>query len=153
MSPHRGNPIDFDTLPPASIIPENHEISTISSPSVSQPYTIPTPLPTPSLTDTINDCDIIISNHCQHATRSTTNSLPPIRQHYNNLQTINMCISINEIDAFYTVPTSNNPIPNENFDTLYEHCFLSAPPLFIRTRSYNLSKPPNSLDTDIRHGC
>ena len=58
-----------------------------------------------------------------------------------------MCISINQIDAFFTVLTSNNKIPDTtsiDLDTLYEHSFLSAPPPFIRTQSYDLSKPPNS---------
>ena len=63
-----------------------------------------------------------------------------------------MCISINEIDAFFTVHTSINKIPDTtsiDFDTLYEHSFLSAPPPFIRTRSYDLSKPPNSYHEAI----
>jgi hypothetical protein len=153
LSPRRGNPIDFNLLPPASIIPDDHPQSHIPILSLTLPCTTPTPLPTPSIADTIRDRDKILADRPQRTTRSTTNSLPPPRRHYNDLETINSFISINELNTFLTTSTSNNVIPDSSsidFDILYEHSFLSAPPPFIRTRPYDLSKPPNSYHEAIK---
>ena len=153
LSPRRGDPIDFERLPPASIIPEDHTQSTIPIPSLTLPYTTPTPLPTPSLADTLNNRDMIINEQSQRKTRSATNSLPLPERHYNDIQTINMFVSINEIDTYLTTNSNNDTIsdsPSIDFTTLYENCFLSAPPPFIRNRPYDLSKPPNSYHEAIK---
>ena len=107
----------------------------------------------PSLADTLNNRDMIITEQSQRKTRSTTNSLPLPVRHYSNLQTINMFVSINEINTFLTTNSNNDTIPDSpsiDFNTLYENCFLSAPPPFIRNRPCDLSKPPNSYHEAIK---
>jgi Reverse transcriptase (RNA-dependent DNA polymerase) len=153
LSPSRGNPIDFDRLPPASIIPEDHTQSNDLPFPPSLPYTISNPLPIPSVADTIRGRDMMLDDQYQRVTRSTTNSLPPTRRHYNDLDIVNMFVSINEIDTFIPPPTSYHTIhelPSPELDLLHEQCFLTAPPSFIRTsRAYDLSKPPNSYHEAI----
>jgi Reverse transcriptase (RNA-dependent DNA polymerase) len=147
LSPRRGNPIDFARLPPASIIPHDHSHPVAPLPPESLPHTTLTSLPTPSFVDAVQDRDMVIDNRNQRATRSTTNSLPPQRRHYNDIEVISMFVSLNKINAFLTDPISTNVVydpPPTDPDLLYDQCFLTAPPSFLRARPYDLSKPPNS---------
>lgn len=142
--------MDFNQLPPASIVPDDHISLTNLLPPPSTPHTSPTPIPTPSLVDAVRDRDLILAGRSQRTTRAATGSLPASRHHYNDIETINMFVSINEIDVFLaTSPDITHDSLHNDPNFLYDHCFLSAPPFFLRPRSFDLSKPPNSYHEAI----
>ena len=147
LSPRRGGLLDFDSLPEASIIPTAHLPSDPILPSTSPPHSIPNPLPTPTLVDTIFDRDTVLAGRHQRTTRSSTNSLPPMKPHYNDIDVVNMFISHNDLTTFLSTsslsPTTHDSYL-DNLDLLFDQCFLTAPPSFIRNRPFDLSKPPNS---------
>ena len=147
LSPRRGTLIDLDRLPPASTVPDDHTQGPL--PPDSLPYTSPTSLPAPSFTDAVRDRDIVLADRSRRATRSATGSLPLPHRHYNDIDTINMCVSLNEVDELLATTPSESILDLNDSDILYEQCFLSAPPLFIRHRPYDLSKPPNSYHEAI----
>jgi hypothetical protein len=151
LSPHRGNQVDFDQLPAASVIPEDHLQSNIAPLSTPKPHTTSIPFPTPSLADTIRNRDIAIAEHSQRATRSSTNSLPPMRRHYNDIETINMFVYLNELDAFLVTSPLSKIIHNSSNDLslLCDQSFLTVPPSFLQTRPPDLSRPPNSYHEAI----
>ena len=63
-----------------------------------------------------------------------------------------MFVFLNELDILFP-PLSPDSIPPPLFNTpdlLYEQCFLSAPPSFLHTRPYDLSKPPNSYHEALK---
>ena len=135
LSLNRGLPINHDLLPPPSLLPSPPSLS--STPSVSIPHTLPTHLPTPTLTNVLHN-----RNQLLRTTRSHTNSLPskPFR-HYNDIDPINLFISLNTV-LNITPPTT--PDPSLLHTSLLHECFLSAPLPFLRNCSWDLSKPPNS---------
>jgi hypothetical protein len=94
--------VDFDQLPPASVIPDDHNQPNKPLHINQPPHTTPTPLPIPSLADTVRDRDTILIDCNQQVTRSSTNSLPPVQRHYNDIKTINAFVSLNEINTFLT---------------------------------------------------
>ena len=141
LSPHRGGPLNLNNLPTPSIVPDNLDHPLILPNPNSLPCTTPIPLPTPTIADTIHDRDIMATDRYQRVTRSSTSSLPPTRRHYNDIETVNMFISLNELDTFLFSPGQPEP---SNPNLLYEQCFLSAPPSYVRTQSFDLSKPPSS---------
>ena len=153
LSPRRGNPVDYDKLPPSSTIPDEPVTSTAPLPPPSVPCTVTTPLPTPSIVDTVRNRDVVLADRYERATRSSTHSLPPTRRHYNDIETINTLISLNEVDAFMMTSTSPTTIHLEyapaDLNLLFDQCFLSAPPPYLRSRSFDLSKPPNSYHEAI----
>lgn len=73
----------------------------------------------------------------QRAARSTTDSLPPTRCHYNDIEIINMFVSLNEIDVFLTTSTSSDVIHDFSPNNLDDQCFLTASPSFLGTRPYD----------------
>ena len=140
LSPNRGLPTNYDSLPPPSLTQSTPSTHHASSSSI--PHTTPTPLPTPSLTDIIHNRDLLV-----RTTRSQTNSLPskPFR-HYNDIDPINLCISLNTI---HTITPPSTPDPTTTHTSLFHECFLSAPLPFLRNRSWDLNKPPNSYHEAI----
>jgi Reverse transcriptase (RNA-dependent DNA polymerase) len=66
-----------------------------------------------------------------------------VRHHYNNIETINAFVSLNEINTFLTTLSLLDDLEVNAIDLLYDQCFLSAPPLFLHNWPYDLSKPPN----------
>ena len=156
LSPHRGNAIDLASPPPPSIIldvdmtsiqtPSTHIPSTHIPPTPTPPtppthHLSPTPLYTPTLSDTICDHDIVINSHIQRSTRQTTNSLPKPKPHYNNIHTITFFISINHTPLPDLSPHS---FENTNHDDLFNFSFLSSPLPSFRHCITDLSKPPNT---------
>ena len=127
LSPQRGHSLDLERLPPASTISGDfsHEPG-FPSPSLTLPHITPVPLPTPSLTDTLQTRDKIHVSHSQRTTRSTTNSLPPTRCHYNDIDTINMFVTMNEINASLPqndlVPDALPGDPRQALRTLLPFC-------------------------------
>ena len=69
------------------------------------------------------------------------NSLPKPMRHYNDIDSVNLSISLNTVFDISPTPT---PDPSTQYSSLLHDCFFSAPPLFLRNRSWDLSKPPNS---------
>ena len=135
LSPSRGIPTNHNLLPPPSIISDS------TSPQLpvelpSTPHTTPNTLPTPSLIDVIHNRNMFTRN-----TRSTTNSLPKPTRHYNDIDSVNLLISLNDVYRLSPPPT---PELSDNHTSLLNECFLSAPLPFLRNRSWDLSKPPNS---------
>jgi hypothetical protein len=59
----------------------------------------------------------MLNNQYQQITRSTMDSLPPTQCHYNDIDTVNMFVYINKIDAFLLHPTSyttvHKPLSND----------------------------------------
>ena len=134
LSPTCGLPINLSLLPPPSLLPNNHGPPDIPTDA---PLTTPTIIPTPSISKVITNRDLIT-----RSTRSTTNSLPKPTRHYNDIHSISLLISL---DTLHTITPPSSPIfPNTTHSSLYQDCFLSAPPSFLRNRSWDLSKPPNS---------
>jgi hypothetical protein len=134
LSPHRGLPINLSLLPPPSLLPQPlpppHNLA-------NTPLTIPTTIPTPTIPTIINNRDLIT-----RATRSTTNSLPKPSRHYNDIDSISLLMSL---DTLHDIsPPSSPDLSTPTYSSLYHDCFLSAPPTFLRNRSWDLSKPPNS---------
>jgi hypothetical protein len=136
LSPQCGLPTNLALLPPPSILPEPLSDNDHQSPS-SIPHTAPNPLPTLKLTDVIHTRTLI---DC--ATCSTTNSLPKPTQHYNDIDSVNLSISMNTINDL--TPSKTPPDPFTQHSSLLHDCFLSAPLLFLHNCSWDLSKPPNS---------
>lgn len=132
LSPHRGLSVDHSLLPSPSIVSQQTPDSQTSSPP---PNTNPNPLPIPTITDAIHTRNLLT-----RTTRSSTNSLPKPTRHYNDINIISLFTSLNAIESL-TPPTSNIPITHTS---LFYDCFLSAPLPFLRNRSWDLSKPPNS---------
>src|SRR6202522_875307 len=62
-------------------------------------------------------------------------------KHYNDLDSVNLSISLN---AIHTITPPSSPDPYTLHSSIFYDCFLSAPPTFLRARSWDLSKPPNS---------
>ena len=71
-----------------------------------------------------------------------TNSLPKPSRHYNDIDSISLLISLDTLDDI--TPPSSPDLSTSTYSSLYQDCFLSAPPTFLRGRSWDLSKPPNS---------
>jgi hypothetical protein len=141
LSPHRGLPINQALLPQPSILPHppNEPL-----PTSSPPHTTPNPLSSPTIPDILNARNTIIQS--THSTRSTTNSLPKPSKHYNDIDSLSLFISLNTIDDITPPPS---PDPSSNHTSLYHDCFLSAPYPFLRNRSWDLTKPPNSYNEAI----
>lgn len=99
-----------------------------------------TPLYTPTIPDTICNRDVVINACTQRTTRTTTNSLPKPKQHYNDIHTIISFISIN--NTFFP-DISPHSFEHTNCYKLYNFSFLSSPLPFFRRQSTNLSRPPN----------
>jgi hypothetical protein len=102
LSPRRGLSTNHALLPPSSIIPASPSVHDRQhTPTV--PHTTPTPLPLPDITNTIQTRNLIT-----RTTRSMTDSLPKPTRHYNDIDTVNLSISLN---AAYdiTPPPSPNP--------------------------------------------
>ena len=122
-------------------------------PHTSLPPTATIPLPTPSIVETIRHRDVALADHSQRATRSSTHSLPLPKRHYNDIEVVNMFISLNEINAFMATSafshTAQLDLSSLDLDLLFDQSFLSAPPAYLRTRFYDLSKPPNSYHEAI----
>ena len=78
---------------------------------------------TPSIPDIVNTRNII-----SRATRSTTNSLPKNFQHYNDIDSVNLLISLTTIHDI-TPPHTPDILPTHT--TLLNDCFLTAPPPFL----------------------
>src|ERR1700678_4055587 len=135
LSPHRGLSTNHDLLPPSSVIDDSSSIHDRERP-LPNPHTTPNPLPIPNIADTIH-----ARNLFTRTTRSTTISLPKPNKHYNDLDTVNLSISLNTI---HTITPPSSPDPYTLHSSIFYNCFLSAPPTFLRARSWDLSKPPNS---------
>ena len=133
----------YNALPPLSLI--HSTSSTPHTPSTSIPHTAPTPLPTPSLADIIHTRDLLTRTTC-----SQTNSLPTKSfRHYNDIDPIRLCISLNTIHA---ITPRTTPDPSTTHTSLLNECFLSAPLPFLPNCSWDLNKPPNSYHKAInRH--
>ena len=137
LSPRRGLPTNHAFLPTSSTIPNSPPDSTSNlqhTPSV--PHTTPNPLPLPDITNTIQTRNLIT-----RATQTTTNSLPKPTQHYNDIDIVNLSISLN---TTYDITPPLSPNPHNHHTSLLHDCFLSAPPSFLHNHSWDLSKPPNS---------
>jgi hypothetical protein len=140
LSPCRGVPINFTSLPPSSIILDIDSNDTSPKLSITQPHTSLTPLYTPMLSDTIHDHDIAVNAHIQCITRIGTNSLPKPRPHYNDIHTITSFISINNTN-FSNL--SSHSFKHTTHQGLFNLSFLSSPLPSFRCHSMDLSKPPN----------
>jgi hypothetical protein len=77
---------------------------------------------------------------------SGTGSLPKQFRHYNDIDPITLFISLNNANEI-TPPTT--PELHTTHTSLLHDCFLSAPLPFLRNRSWNLSKPPDSYHEAI----
>ena len=141
LSPRRGIPMDFTSLPPPSIIPDTHPHASPQTPPTILPHSTPTPLYAPNLSDTIRDRDTIIAARNQRSTRQNTNSLPKTKPHYNDVHTITSFLSLNDTLSPDTSPLS---FEHMNHHDLLHLSFLSAPLPSFRHRITNLSKPPNT---------
>ena len=135
LSPTRGTLINHALLPPPSVL------SIPSSPSntkgtVSVPQSTSTPLPSPTLANILHNRDLIT-----RSTRSTTNSLPKPTRHYNDIEPVGLLISLN---AALNITPPSTPDLTTSHTSLLHDCFLSAPLPFLRNRSWDLNKPPNS---------
>ena len=137
LSPHRGVPVDFASLPSPSTIPNDDPSKTLPVPSTSKPHTSITPLYHPTLSDTIRNCNVIVNARTQRITRTSTNSLPKPQHHYNDIHTITSFISINDAP-------SPDLSPHTNYHDLFNFSFLSSPLPFFRPHIADLSKPPNT---------
>ena len=135
LSPTRGTLIDHALLPPPSLITPPSPTPRTSIPSVA-PHTTTTPLPSPTLAHVLHNRDVIA-----RATRSKTNSLPKSIRHYNDIDPISLFISLN---AAHDISPPTSPDLSTEYTSLYNECFLSSPLPFLRNRSWDLSKPPNS---------
>src|SRR5882757_1497179 len=154
LSPRRGIPVDPSSLPPPSIIPQtiippstDITIPSIKLPLTHSPSILPTPLYTPTISDTIHIRDTLLTARNNYRTRSKTNSLPTPKPHYNDINTITSFISINNNFLFDDPITTT--YPTDYYD-LYELCFLSAPLPFFHTRPFDLSKPPNTYNEALK---
>ena len=148
LSPRRGHTIDLDKLPPASTVSDDSTVPNIPPTPNSLPCTTAIPIPTPSLSDAIQNRNTMLPHLSQRTTRAATNSLPPVRRHYNDIDTVNAFVSLNEINTFLDTSTPFDILDYElipdGLELLFHQCFLTAPPPFLRSRPYDLSKPPNS---------
>ena len=135
LSPTRGLLKDHSLLPPPSLITD-HSPTTDSRHLFTAPHTSHTPLPTLVLADVLHNRDLIT-----RTTRSATGSLPKQFRHYNDIDPLTLFISLNAANDI-TPPTT--PELYTTHTSLLNDCFLSAPLPFLRNRSWNLSKPPNS---------
>jgi Reverse transcriptase (RNA-dependent DNA polymerase) len=140
LSPTRGLLTDHSLLPPPSLITDRSPTST-SKRSSGAPHILHTPLPTPALTDVLHNVDLIL-----RTTRSATGSLPKQSCHYNDIDPVTLFISLNTVNKI-TPPTT--PDIYTTHTSLLNDCFLSTPLPFLRNRSWNLSKPPNSYHEAI----
>ena len=135
LSPSRGLPLNLSLLPPPSLLPPSGSTSLPDIPTIT-PHSTPTSIPSPSISDIVHTRNLI-----SRVTRSTTNSLPKPSRHYNDIESVNLLISLNSIHII-TPPSS--PDTSATHSSLLHDCFLSAPPPFLHNRSWDLSKPPNS---------
>ena len=135
ISPKRGLPVNHDLLPTPSLLPPPSSSSPM--PPISIPHTLPSHLPNPTLTNVLHNRNQLLRTTC-----SQTNSVPskPFH-HYNNIDPINLFISLNTI-LNITPPTT--PDPSILHTSLLHDCFLSAPLPFLWNCSWDLNKPPNS---------
>ena len=137
LSPTCGTLINHALLPPPSLIPASlptpHTLNLSNA-----PHTTPNPLPSPTLTNVLHNCDAIA-----RITHYTMNSLPKPIHHYNDIDPITLFISLNAAHNILP-PNPNTPDPSTTYTTLYNECFLSSPLLFLWNWSWDLSKPPNS---------
>jgi hypothetical protein len=124
LSPHHVIPIDFNSLPPPSIIPDIDSTASIQTTPSFLPHTLPTPLYVPTLSDTICDRDTAINTHIHQTTRSDTNSLPKPKHHYNDIHTIMSFISINNTPS---PDLSLHSFKHTNYHDLFNFAFLSSP--------------------------
>ena len=141
LSPHCGIPIDFASLPPPSIASEANSNLILPLAPNQRPSTSYTPLHLPTLSDTICDCDIIISTHTQHTTRTDTSLLLKTKCHYNDIHTITSFISINDIPPH---DHSLHSFEHTNYHNLFNLCFLSSPLPSFWHHITDLSKPLNT---------
>jgi hypothetical protein len=123
-------------------LPHPEQIYTSSTSSHIVP--LKTPIYSPTLSDTIRVRDNIIVAQQQRTTRSTTGSLPSPKRHYNDIDSITMLISLNNIDDILLISDPPLSLPTSNYHTLRHDCFLSTPLPFLRTRTTDLSRPPNT---------
>ena len=135
LSPTRGLSADHSLLPPPSLIATPSSTTEPLRP-LTIPHTIPTPLPIPTLTDIFNNRNLIT-----RTTRSQTNSLPKPLRHYNDIDSVNLSISLN---AAHEISPPHSPEPSLTHTSLLNECFLSARLPFLHNRSWDLTKPPNS---------
>ena len=140
LSPTCGLPTDHTLLPSPSLIPTSSSSPNIPQSSVI-PYATPNPLPTPTLADVFQTRNLIT-----RTTHSTTNSLPKPSQHYNDIEPVGLFISLNRV---LDITPPSTPELLHMHTSLFNDCFLSAPPPFFRNRSYDINKPPNSYHEAI----
>lgn len=136
LSPRRGHPTNHDLLPQPSILPDSSSPNQNSIHNTSNPHTAVNPLPAPNIADVIHARDLTT-----RITRSSTDSLPKTTRHRNDIDFVNLSISLNDI---YTITPPTTPDLSAQHSSLLHDCFLSAPLPFLRNRSWDLSKPPNS---------
>jgi hypothetical protein len=141
LSPRRGIPVDFASLPPSSTIPDNDPTTSPSLPPDLKPHASITPLYHPTLSDTIRNRDIIVDACNQRITRTTSNSLPKPQHHYNDIHTITSFISLNDTPSPNIYPHS---FDHTNHHDLFTSSFLSSPLPCFRPRTIDLTKPPNT---------
>ena len=124
LSPCRGIPVDFTSLPLPSIIPDNDPNALPLLSSTSTLHTSTTPLYHPTLSDTIRNRDALVDARTQRITRTNTNSLPKPHHHYNDIHMITSFISINE-----ALPSDISPhsFDHTNYHDLFNFSFLSSP--------------------------
>jgi hypothetical protein len=136
LSPRRGHPTNHDLLPQPSILPDSSSPNQNSIHNTSNPHTAVNPLPAPNIADVIHARDLTT-----RITRSSTDSLPKTTHHRNDIDFVNLSISLNDI---YTITPPTTPDLSAQHLSLLHDCFLSAPLPFLRNHSWDLSKPPNS---------
>ena len=136
LSPSRGLPINLSLLPPPSTL-SLPSLSPDTSHHTSSPLITPTSVPSPSIPNLIRSRDVLT-----RTTRSSTGSLPKPSRHYNDLDSISLLISLNNIYDI-TPPTTPEPSTTTHTSLLHD-CFLSTPLPFLRHRSWDLNQPPNS---------
>ena len=140
LSPNCGFPINHALLPPPSLIDNTHSPPDSPSPP-SIPHITPIPLPAPTLVDIFHN-----RNQMIRTTHFTTNSLPKPSRHYNDIDPVNLLISLNA--AYDITPPTTPDLPNTH-TSLFNECFLSAPFPFLCNRSWDLNKTPNSYHEAI----
>jgi hypothetical protein len=61
-------------------------------------------------------------------------------KNFNDIDTVNLSIALNTV---HNITPPSSPDPYTIHSSIFQDCFLSAPPSFLRARSWDLSKPPN----------
>ena len=125
--------------PPSQTLNIHHSSMPLTSSTT--PHITHTPLPAPSLADVVHNRDLMI-----RSTRSHTNSLPKPHRHYNDIDIINLSISLN---TAHDITSDSLPDPSTLHTELFHECLLSAPLPFLRNRSWDITKPPNSYHEAI----